>query len=431
MRKKLFSIFIAITMFMGLFVFAACDNDGGGGGSQTGGVPVNAGNLMERVVARSVTAPTLSNQFINSTATFSIDLFRETLLEDENTFISAVSVLIALAMTANGARGNTLSQMEQLLGGGITIAQLNRYIYAFANSLYNGKNSEFNIANSIWFRDHLLYVEPDFLQVNADYFAANAYAAPFDNNTVEDINNWVNYHTDGMIEEILEEIPANAVMYLINALMFDARWQNVFGLENIHNRQFAAQNGTVQTVPFMTSGCNARSERYFIQDEFATGFIKPYYGGHYSFVALLPNEGVCVLDYVATMTGTGFVNTMRNAQETSVFASFPKFEFDFTQSLIEPLEALGMTDAFCMAGADFRNMAQSPNGNIFVSAIEHSTFISVNELGTRAGAVTMVEMGEDSGPWFEHYVILDRPFVFAIIDNATSLPIFMGTVLEI
>jgi len=435
MKKKLLAIMLAITLIVGAFAFAACDRNGNGGGSNgnggngNGGTihPTVSGNLMEGIAVRNVEATQLSPQFINAAASFSIDLFRQAILEDESTLISPISVLIALAMTANGARGNTLSQMEEVLGGGMSIAQLNRYLHSFISGLYSGDKSMLNIANSIWFRNDRLFVEPDFLQANADYFGANAYAALFDESTVEDINAWVYDHTDGMIEEILEKICDDAVMFLINALMFDAEWETIFREDQIRNHNFNAFDGIEQNVPFMWMN-DEMPQRQFIEDDNATGFIKPYHGGYYSFVALLPNEGVCLMDYVAAMTGTDFVNTIQNAQKTSVLAGLPKFEFEYAESLNEQLKALGMTSMF---GGGLEGIGHSPRGNLFVSNVQHNTFISVNERGTRAGAVTSVEVSDESAPQFERIVILDRPFVFAIIDNATDLPIFMGTLLNV
>jgi len=392
---------------------------------------ISARDLMMDITSQEVTASNLNNEFIEAKANFSFNLFRETLQNDENTLISATSVLLALAMTANGARDKTLSQMEEVLGGGMPIAQLNRYLHSFANELFSGEKSELDIANSIWFRDHMLQVNPEFLQANADYFGASAYAAPFDKTTVDDINAWVSYHTDGMIDKIVEEISQEAMMYLVNAIMFDAEWARLYDATDIGSGTFTAFDGRKQLATFMTSG-GWTPERYFIEDDLATGFIKPYHGGHYSFVALLPNEGVSIFDYAASLTGTGFLDTIQGVQNLSVVARLPKFEFDFDLNLNESLQSLGMKDAFCEKIANLRGIGHTLYGDLWISKVQHNTFISVNERGTRAGAVTSVGVsGPTSIPQFDRYVILDHPFVFAIIDNKTSLPIFIGKLLEV
>ena len=116
-------------------------------------------------------------------------------------------------MTANGAAGATLAQMETVLGRDIPLAELNQYLFSYVQSLTSAKDSKLRIANSIWFRDDSsLQVAQDFLQTNADYYRASAYKAAFDLQTVRDINHWVEDNTDSIIEKIIDDIPADAVM---------------------------------------------------------------------------------------------------------------------------------------------------------------------------------------------------------------------------
>ena len=403
-------------MAVALLLFSGC------------GLRIEAEDLMRGITPRPVTAVALEgSSFIDSAASFSVDLFRESFAEDENSLISPVSVLLALAMTANGAKNTTLSQMEAVLGGGLEIQELNRYLYSFVNGLHSEKKSRLEIANSIWFRENDFTVNRDFLQTNADYFGADAYSAPFNDRTVRDINNWVKRNTDKMIDSIIDRIPPEAVMYLINTVLFDAEWARIYERSDIRSGQFTAFDGARQTVEFMNS-----NESRFIQDDNAVGFIKPYHGNHYSFAALLPDENVSIHDYVASLTGERLIRAVNNAQTASVWASLPKFEYDFELSMNDALKALGMVDAFCEEDADLTGIGRAGwgNGNLFINNVQHKTFISVNERGTRAGAVTSVEInGPTSVPEFV-YVILDRPFLYAIIDNATGLPVFMGTVIS-
>jgi len=179
--KKLSKILIlVITTALITITFLGCSNNG------RRPLRLNATDLMYGITARQVEEADLSDDFISSKANFSIDLFRQTLQKDENTLISATSVLLALAMTANGAGGETLNQMEAMLGGGMPITELNRYLYSFVSGLFSGERSRIDISNSIWFREDGITVNPEFLQTNADYFGANAYAAPFDQTTVDD-----------------------------------------------------------------------------------------------------------------------------------------------------------------------------------------------------------------------------------------------------
>ncbi len=162
----------------------------------------------------------------------------------------------------------------------------------------------------------------------------------------------------------------------------------------------------------------------------AKGFVKNYAGGKYSFAALLPNEGVSIDDYVASLTGEGLVTTLKNAQDAGVQAQLPKFTYEYKIKMNDALAALGMPTAFT-SGADFTKMSNLPAGKLVIGEVVHKTYIEVTEIGTRAGAVTEVGMELTSMPMFDRIITLDRPFVYVIVDNATNLPIFIGTVLSV
>jgi len=389
---------------------------------------IQADDLMADISADKVNGKQADNHFISSTADFSIELFKQTISSEENTLISPLSVMIALAMTANGADNQTLTQMENVLGKDILLEDLNEYLFTYISSLPNEKKSKLTIVNSIWFRDDegRLKVEKDFLQKNADYYKAAAYKSAFDSQTLKDINEWVKTNTDGMIDKILDEINVDAVMYLLNAIVFDAEWETVYNKTDIHKGDFTAFDGSKQTVEFMNS-----KEHFYLDDGKAVGFIKPYVNDAYSFLALLPNEDVPVEDYVAALSGSRFTEMIKNAERTTVTADLPKFSYEYSVSMNDALKNLGMPDAFSAKRADFRRLGQSARGNIFVYEVLHKTFINVDELGTKAGAVTKVEVHDESAALEMKYVRLDRPFIYSIIDNATGLPLFIGIVKSI
>ena len=394
---------------------AACDNIG---------TKVEASDLTAGITANTVSGKAIDGQFINNTAEFSINLFKKTLSESDNSLISPLSVILALAMTANGADSETLSQMEEVLGKDIPLSDLNEYLYYYVRNLLSEDKMKLAIANSIWFRDdeERLKVEKDFLQTNADYYHASIYKAPFDQTTLDDINNWVNINTDGMIDQIIDQIDADTVMYLINAVVFDAEWQNVYNKENIYEDEFTAVDGEKHNVEFMRS-----VESSYLDDGNATGFVKPYYDGKYSFVTLLPNQGVSIDDYIESLSGESFIALLDNTENTPVNASLPKFSYDYEIKMNDALKALGMPEGFSPDDADFSKMGHSSIGNIYIGKVLHKTYITVDELGTKAGAVTKVEMNDEAYMETKN-VVLDRPFVYAIIDNETDLPIFIGVV---
>lgn len=381
-------------------------------------------DLMNGISKSAAASKTPDEVFKASYSDFSIELFRESISGKENTLVSPLSVLMALSMTANGAAGDTLDEMEKLLGHGIPLLDLNAYLYSYSDGLPDEKKSKLRIANSIWFRDDegRLTVEKGFLQTNADYYNAAAFKSKFDDATLEDINSWVEKNTDGMIDSILDSIHPDAVMYLINAIVFDAEWEKVYSKENLKGGSFKSASGMTEDAEFMNS-----EEGLYLEDSMSTGFIKPYSKGLYSFAAILPNEGTSVDEYVVAMTGTGFLDLIRGAESTLVTAALPKFSYSYKISMNDPLKRLGMPAAFSPENADFSRLGKSSRGNLFIGDVLHKTFISVDELGTKAGAVTKVEIRDESYTETKT-VILDIPFIYAIIDNSTGLPIFIGTV---
>lgn len=388
------------------------------------GAKIQAENLMEGFTAKTVSGKAADDAFINSTADFAIKLFQKTRDTEKNSLISPLSVMLALSMTANGARGETLAQMEDLLGGDIPMETLNEYIYSYIKALPSEKTAKLNIANSIWFRDNAFTAENSFLQKNADYYGAAAYKSAFDGETLRDINNWVKNNTDGMIDKIIDEFDTDAVMYLINTVLFDAEWESIYKKNEVGDGVFTALNGSKRTVSMMYS-----DEHRYLDDGRARGFIKPYKNG-YCFVALLPNDGVSLNDYVASMTGKSFVDTIKNALDVPVETAIPKFSYDYDIEMSGALKSIGMTLPFDSEKADFSGLGLSDNGNIFISRVLHKAYVSVDEKGTKAGAATVVETKDAAVIDGIYRVTLDRPFIYAVTD-ADGLPIFIGAVTDI
>ncbi|MGI6364004.1 MAG: serpin family protein [Bacillota bacterium] len=387
---------------------------------------VQAADLMAGITGNKVQGKAADDRFIGNTADFSLELFKRSVAEKENSLVSPLSVLLALAMTANGADSETLAEMEAVLGKDISLEDLNEYLYTYVKHLPSEKNSRLSIANSIWFRDdeNRFTVERDFLQKNADYYNAAAYKAPFDNQTLKDINTWVQEKTENMIDKILDEINEDAVMYLINAILFEAEWQQVYNKANIREGEFTAVDGDKEQAEFMYS-----EENIYLESDQAAGFIKPY-AGNYSFAALLPSEGIAIEDFIQGLTGDEFMHILDSAENTAVNAGLPKFSYAYTIQMNEVLKDMGMPLAFSAKDADFSRLGRSSRGNLFIGEVLHKTFIQVDERGTKAGAVTKVEIRDEA--YYEvKNVVLDRPFIYAIIDNDSKLPLFIGSVMQI
>ncbi|MBR3715172.1 MAG: serpin family protein, partial [Clostridia bacterium] len=357
---------------------------------------------------------------------FAVRLFKASEESGKNTLISPLSVLCALAMTANGAKEETLAQMESVLG--MTKDELNIYLYSYMKKLPSGEKYKLSLANSIWFtNDESFTVNRDFLQTTADYYGADIYKSPFDQKTCKEINKWVEDNTDGMIPEILDEINPEAVMYLVNALAFDAEWAKIYRESSVKYGKFTKEDGSEQNVELMYN-----TENVYLEDDNASGFMKYYKDGKYAFVALLPNEGVSVSEYISSLDGKSLSEMLANAQIATVRTCVPKFETEYDVNMAEILAKMGMPDAFDSDKADFTGLGTSSVGNIYISRVIHKTFISVDEKGTKAGATTAVEMMPESAPPTDiKKVYLNRPFVYMLVDCENNIPFFIGTMMDV
>ena len=259
---------------------------------------VKASELSAGYTREVTEAGKVTDQFKTAMADFSLALTNTTVsLEKEgkaNHLVSPLSALICLSMLANGAEGETLAQMEAVLG--MPIDALNKALYAYTSGLYTGKDCKVSVADSIWYRDGDSFsVREEFLQTCADWYEAQQYAAPFDETTRKDINKWVDHYTDGMIDSILEDpIPAEAVMYVVNALVFDAKWEEEYEKKDILTDTFTSLSGTESSVTMLRS-----EESRYLTVEGGFGVAKPYKGSAYCFVGLLPEEGTDIYEFAA------------------------------------------------------------------------------------------------------------------------------------
>ena len=343
---------------------------------------------------------------------------------NENVMISPLSILTALSMTANGANGETLREMEQVLGGELNISQLNELIKAYSEALPSSEEAKLAIANSIWYKDAPgVSIREDFLKANQKYYSAGIFPAAFDNQTVTDINNWVNENTDGMIKKLLDEIsPANR-MILINAILFDGKWEQQYYEDDVWELPFTDAAGNTKNVKQMVS-----TEYTYLSDKDCTGFMKSYKGGKYAFVGLLGNDGMSPDELLSKMSEEQLQNLFKNAQDRKVYVRIPKFTFDYSLTMNDILKSMGMKQAFDPELADFSGMTD--NDRFVISKVLHKTRVEVTEKGTRAAAVTGVMVDTCAMPEPEEVpeVYLNRPFVFMIVDTDLNLPIFIGRV---
>ena len=357
---------------------------------------------------------------------FALSLLREERSGSVSVLLSPVSILNALGMVANGASGTTLKQIETATG--MSLHQLNDFLYTYRMSLpADSKTCKAALANSAWLRD-TFRVEDAFLRSCVNYYSAEVYRSAFDGGLVTDLNRWVSKKTDGMISDLLEKEPgAQTMLYLVNAACFDAKWETPYTKENVRTDGiFTAASGKRQTADYLDS-----HETIYLSGNNVSGFLKPYDGGKYAFVALVPDEGVTLADYLRTLTGEHLYQLITDHHYADVQASIPKFTARSELELEEPLRAAGINDLFDVSAADLRGLGSAPNGNtLYVNSVLHKTYLELDENGTKAAAATSLDVNGGAAPPSEDVktVTLDRPFLYMVVDTHACVPLFMGTV---
>ncbi|HRY98314.1 MAG TPA: serpin family protein [Bacteroidales bacterium] len=376
----------------------------------------------EIVDPRPVSLTPKQQQVVAAGNDFGFNALRTLLAEspDSNLLISPFSISTALAMTLNGAEGATEDAMRNVLGfQGLSTEEVNATFRKLLDYLPSADPVvTMEIANSIWHHQGFSIV-PAFLQENQDNFGASVYPADFSNPaTVGLINDWVSASTHGKITSIVDQIPPEVVMYLINALYFQGDWTYAFDTEKTQTAVFSAPSMDI-TVEMMQQ----RSRMDVLENSLVRAVRLPYGQGRYGFIALLPAEGKSMDEVLLGLNQQDWGEWMNQFVAIDDFQLYlPKFHLSWEKELNELLTSLGMGIAFDPALADFSGI--NPSIPLYISEVKHKAFMDVNEEGTEAAAVTSVGMGYNSVSMLR----FDEPFLCFIVERYTGLVVFSGFV---
>ncbi|MCX7847191.1 MAG: serpin family protein [bacterium] len=350
----------------------------------------------------------------------------------QNTFISPMSIAMALAMTYNGARGETERAMAETLGvPGMSRHTLNQLNQTVLENLANADNSvDLTIANSLWARHDIPFVPAFLSAVRAAYRAELANVNFLAPDTCPRINRWVEQATRNRITDLIQPADLNeeTILILINAIYFKGKWERPFDPAATQELPFTCANGAVKQHPFM-----AQSARFHYHQDHQVQIVRlPYGKGRLSMRVILPAPGVRITDILATLDEARWRAWNDALQSREGTVKLPRFKMEYAAELTAPLSALGMAIAFDRQRADFRDMA-TIRERICISAVRHKAFIEVNEEGTEAAAATGVVMARVTAimPTERFMMICDRPFLYAICDDETGLLLFLGTVQQL
>lgn len=340
-----------------------------------------------------------------------------------NFFISPYSVQQALSMTLNGAKNETYNEMEKALGfEGEGLNKINDYNQSLINALVKADPKvTFQIANSIWAL--IGYpIEQPFFDVNKQYYTADVKMEDFSNPEVlGKINKWCEDKTQGKVKEVLDNIDPNAMMYLINALYFKGSWKYEFDKKNTTQKIFYKNN----EIEVMHEQMVMEATIDFYEEQDFSMVALPYGDGSFRMIILLPVAGKTTGDIIASMNADSWKNVVGKLKPQKMVVKIPKFKFEFKSLLNNNLIALGMKKAF-QENADFTGISKP--GGIWISRVIHKTFVEVNEEGSEAAAVTVVEavFKSDTQTNAIPTFVANKPFIYFIEEKSTGALIFSG-----
>lgn len=383
-----------------------------------------------RPVARGEISPAL----VDANNRFGLKLFANLRDADAagNVFISPASVAIALAMTYNGAGGETQQAMARALElNGLSLDEVNQSYAALLQTLATADPKvTLSIANSLWGRQDVAFRQ-DFLARVRLFYEAEVSALDFsDPTTVDTINAWVNEKTNRKIPRILDRISDDAILFLINAIYFKGAWVKAFDPQLTREQPFILSDGSQKQVPMMS---RSGEFRYLRGEDFqavSLPFGAPDTESRFSMLVFLPDPSSSLDALTGRLTAEQWAMWMAQFGLAEGFLAMPRYTLEYEAGLNGALIALGMGVAFDPQQADFGPMVDFRPENVFISSVMHKTFIEVNEEGAEAAAVTSVEMGVTSvREQPERFtMIVERPFLVAIRDDQSGAVLFIGAI---
>ena len=420
-------------------LLAACDRDKGAADSASSGLPDGVSLLKSEKAYDTdpdVTADELAALVRGDTA-FALDIYQQVGKgQAEDLFFSPYSMSTALAMAWAGARGATEGQMGAALRFPFDQELLHPAMNGLALTLDDhaaaGAEEPFtlHVLNALWGQEDLPYQTP-WLDVLAERYDAGVYLLDLQGDpdgAQGRINEAVGDATDGKIAELLPagSVTENTALVLTNAILFKASWLVPFDEASTRDGAFTTVDGAVRTVPMMHA---TDLQQPYARGDGYMAIELPYDGMAFSMLIIAPDAGSFKL-FDRGLDADLFTDIRLSLRSTLVSVALPRWVSSSAFSLKDALTGLGMTDAFVDGGADFTGILEG--GGVHVGDVLHQAVISVDEAGTEAAAATAVEIDTDTDVVGGEAtpVVIDRPFVYAILDRPTGAVLFLGRVMD-
>ncbi|MCB9895862.1 MAG: serpin family protein [Planctomycetes bacterium] len=356
---------------------------------------------------------------------FGLKLFKELHQDGQNTFISPTSISVAMQMANTAAGGDTRTELDKAMGlEGIDAREANKALMAELNGRDGVKLA---MANSLWADPTRINLNEAYVKETQEYFDSTVRAEDFsDKKTVGVINDWIAGKTNNLIKDMLDEIPENAVTYLINAIYFKGDWSVQFKKEKTKDAEFHLTDGSTKTIRMMSRGDKRIA---YTTDDNVEVCSLPYGKDEKAAMWIVLPKADKDLDTIIANLNSDQIATWRDrAYKRQGTINLPRFKLHYKETLNDSLKALGISKAFDVDQADFKHLGESKLGPIYISRVLHEAVVIVNEEGTEAAAATVVEMGAGgAAPPKPFNMVCDRPFLFYITDKDTGAILFMGT----
>lgn len=333
-----------------------------------------------------------------------------------NIVFSPYSIITLLGMALQATDGASRDEIIQALLPGMKPWQAIKALEELQASLASKK--EVSTGNAVCVReDYAPTIKAGYRQELRKVFSGQLFSSK---DIVGDVNAWVKEQTQEMIPRMLDESLNGLLFCQVNAISFVADWDEAYSNDDIISGDFTNADGSISEVDMLQS-----TEHSYIENATFRGFIKPYKKNRFSYMALIPKDedAELSLDMIGEIDFSQLYST---ADYKKVNVTMPEFTCDFSQEINNVCKALGINTIFTNR-ADFSNMSEAP---LKVDMILHKAHIEVNRRGTRAAAASAMILIEGTGIMLEDFecVDLDRPFVYAVMDNETRLPVFAGVV---
>lgn len=354
---------------------------------------------------------------------FSYRLFQAN-MEEENPVLSPISAYLALGMAGTGAKGVTLMEFQNVLGTDLVCLP-----HSLMTTLPREEEGmQISLANSAWVDDDF-EAKKDYLVAIDSYYQSQVYRATLSTSqTMEDMNGWIDYNTNGLIDKLLEEpLDDDVRLVLFNTIYFKGEWMKEFSENNTRERDFILADGSVEQVDMM----HLYEENLpYINTDKAVGAVLPYKGGDMALVALMPTGTDSVREMYEKLTWEDISAMTKEQNWTLCNLQLPKFEVEFSKKLNDSLNGMGLVKAFDGSEADLSGMGTSKDGsNIFIDLVQQKAVVIVDEEGTEAAAVTEVVVTTESCEMYEEPpvdIFFHEPFLYMIVDLEKDIPLFMG-----